>query len=152
MRVPGNLADIAERIESALAGVGFDLKFLDGYMNKPGDADYWFVEVRTEPNRVIVQCIGCHIVIEAPTEVSVSGGTVRIVQAAKVEFVNEDSDYLASVTTRGDEVVGHWTDIWGLQTPRVPKDSGAPIAELVGVYRRSYDSASGATTYTGIEN
>jgi hypothetical protein len=150
MCVPADLIEIARLIEGTLTDVGFDLRFLDGYMNKPGDADYWFVGTRIESDRVIVQCVGCHITIEAATEVSVRGNTVRILQAAKVEFVNEDSDYIASVTTSGDEIVGHWTNIWGLQTPHVPKLSDAPIAELVGVYRRCIDSATGETTYTDL--
>jgi hypothetical protein len=101
--------------------------------------------------RLVVQCLGCHIAIESPTEISASGGSVRIFRASKVEFVAEQWEYVASVTTTADEIVGQWKDIWGVQTPRIPRDVMlGPIAEFVGVYRRSSD-ASGKMTFTDVE-
>ncbi len=122
----------AQIIEATLRDVLFDIKFLGDFLNKPGDGDFYLVDVRVEPDGLVLNCgSGTAITIEAPTQITAEDGTVRVFDAARVEL--SGNGLLAAVAVRGDEIVEQ------LSTGRERRFSRAsiatPLAELVFAHK-----------------
>ena len=129
--VPVEPERIVRAIRETLGGAAFDIKFLGGYLNKPGDGDFHLLGVDNEMNRITLRCLGGpRVTIECPAEVEAHHGTVAIMRAAKVELIDGEK-VLASLET-GDEIV--------VRTPPTPdrrirrEAVTTPLAELVFVF------------------
>jgi len=123
---------IVRAIRETLGGAAFDIKFLGGYLNKPGDGDFHLLGVDNEMGLVTLRCLGgLRVSIEMPAEVDARHGTVGIMRAGKVELIDGE-EVRASLETDGDDIV--------VRTPPTPNRRirreavTTPLAELVFVF------------------